>query len=151
MERSEHAAVKIRATAPRSICDSTAFPAANAWWLFCALIFAIKLLLLWLGRNAETLYGRLVELHSYGADRLDSKGSILLLRLPDTLAGGLAAEFYSAFGRSGARQRCNSDCVCADLQPLFRNVEEAFLFVRVVVRAGSLPACLGAICDDRDH
>jgi len=102
------------------------------------------------GPNAKTLHGRLGQLHSYGADRLDSKGSILLLRLPGTLACSLAIQFYSAFGRSGARQRCNSDCVCADLQPLFQNVEEAFVFIRINVRAGSLPACLGAVRDDRD-
>ena len=53
------------------------------------------------GPNAKTLYGRLGQLHSDGADRLDSKGSILLLRLPGTLARGLAAQFYSAFSRSG--------------------------------------------------
>ena len=102
------------------------------------------------GRNAETLHGRLGQLHSDGADRLDSKRSILLLRLPGTLDRGLAAQFYSAFSRSGARQRRNSDCVCADLQPLFRNVEQAFVFVRIVVRDGSLSACLGTLCHDRD-
>ena len=150
MERSEHAAIKIEATAPQSICAGAASPAANAWWLFCALVFAIKLLAPLAGSNAKTLHGRLGQLHSYGADRLDSKGSILLLRLPGTLAGGLAAQFYSAFGRSGARQRCNSDRVCADLQPLLRNVEQAFVFVRINVRAGSLSACLGAVRDDRD-
>ena len=46
------------------------------------------------GSNAKTLYGRLGQLHSYGADRLVSRGSILLLRLPGTLARGLAAQFY---------------------------------------------------------
>ena len=49
------------------------------------------------GPNAKTLSGRLGKLHLDGADRLDSKGSILLLRLRGTLAGGLAAQFYSAF------------------------------------------------------
>src|SRR6478672_2633901 len=48
MERSEHAAIKIEATAPQSIYAGAASPAANAWLLFCVLIFAIKLLLLWL-------------------------------------------------------------------------------------------------------
>ena len=102
------------------------------------------------GSNAETLYGRLGQLHSDGADRLDSKGSILLLRLPNTLPRGLAAEFYSAFGRSGARQRRNSDRVCVDLQPLFSDVEQDFVSVRINLRAGSLSACLGAVRDDRD-
>ena len=91
-----------------------------------------------------------MELHSYGDDRLDSKGSILLLRLLGTLAGGLAAQFWSTSIESNARQRGDSDRVCADLQPLFRNVEQAFLFLRINVRAGSLPACLGAVRDDRD-
>ena len=37
MERSEHAAIKIEATAPQTICARAASPAANAWWLFCVL------------------------------------------------------------------------------------------------------------------
>ena len=41
-------------------------------------------------------------------------------------------------------------CVCADLQPLLQNVEQAFLFLRINVCAGSVPACLGAVRDDRD-
>src|SRR4029077_4601774 len=48
MERSERAALKIEATAPQSICAGPTSRAANAWWLFCALVLAIKLLLLWL-------------------------------------------------------------------------------------------------------
>ena len=51
------------------------------------------------GPNAKTLHGRLGQLHSYGANRLDSKGSILLLRLLGTLAGGLATQFWSTSGR----------------------------------------------------
>ena len=61
MERSEHAAIKIEATAPQSICAGAASPAANAWWLFCALIFAIKLLLLWLDPTPKLFHGRLGE------------------------------------------------------------------------------------------
>jgi len=43
MERSEHAAIKIETTAPHSIRAGAASPAANAWWLFCVLVLAIKL------------------------------------------------------------------------------------------------------------
>ena len=102
------------------------------------------------GSDAQALYGGLVELHLDGADWLDSEGSILLLRVLDTLVGGLAAQFCSPLSRSDARQRCNSDCVCADLQPLLRDIGEAFVFVWINVRARSLAACLGAVPDDRD-
>jgi len=57
MERSEHAAIKIEATAPQSICAGAASPAANAWWLFCALVLAIKLLLLWLDPTPKLFIG----------------------------------------------------------------------------------------------
>ena len=57
MERSEHAAIKIEATAPQSIYAGAASPAMNAWWLFCALIFAIKLLLLWLDPTPRLYMG----------------------------------------------------------------------------------------------
>src|SRR4051812_27139084 len=57
MEHSEHAAIKIDATAPRSFRDSAAVPAANAWWLFCALVLAIKLLLLWLDPTPKLFLG----------------------------------------------------------------------------------------------
>jgi hypothetical protein len=57
MERSAHAAIKIEATAPQSIYAGAASPAVNAWWLFCALIFAIKLLLLWLDSTPKLYMG----------------------------------------------------------------------------------------------
>jgi hypothetical protein len=57
MERSEHAAIKTEATAPQSICASAASPAVNAWWLFCALIFATKFLLLWLDPTPKLFLG----------------------------------------------------------------------------------------------
>ena len=57
MERSEHAAIKIEATAPQFIRASAASPAANGWWLFCALVFAIKLLLLWLDPTPKLFMG----------------------------------------------------------------------------------------------
>src|SRR5262249_51461704 len=111
-------------------------------------ILAIKLLLLWLDPTPKLFYGGLMELHLDGADRLDPRGPIVLLRLPDTLACALAAQFCSAFSRSGARQRRNSNCFCDDLQPLLQNVEKYFVCVRIVVRAGSLAGCLGALRDD---
>src|SRR5882757_246175 len=57
MERSEHAAIKIEGTAPQSICAGAASSRANTWWLFCALIFAIKLLLLWLDPTPKLFLG----------------------------------------------------------------------------------------------
>ena len=57
MERSEHAAIKIEATAPQSIRGGAASPVANVWWLFCALVLAIKLLLLWLDPTPKLFMG----------------------------------------------------------------------------------------------
>jgi hypothetical protein len=57
MERSENAAIKIEATAPQSIYAGATSPAVNAWWLFCVLIFAIKLLLLWLDSTPKLYMG----------------------------------------------------------------------------------------------
>ena len=149
MERSEHPAIKVERTAPQSIHAGAASKVTNAWLLFCVLVLAIKLLLLWLDPTPKLFIG---DSWSYirTDDWLDSMGPIVLLRLRGTLARGLAAQFYSTFSRSDARQRCNGDCVCAYLQPLFRNVEQALVSVRIVVRAGSLSACLGTLCHDRD-
>ena len=57
MERSEHAAIKIEATAPQSVCSDATTPAANVWLLFCALVFAIKLLLLWMDTTPKLFLG----------------------------------------------------------------------------------------------
>lgn len=57
MERSEHAVTKIETTAPKSICVCTASPTATPWWLFCALVLAIKLLLLWLDPTPKLFMG----------------------------------------------------------------------------------------------
>ena len=57
MERSEHAAIKIEATAPQSLCGGAASAAANVWWRFCGLILAIKLLLLWLDPTPKLFMG----------------------------------------------------------------------------------------------
>jgi hypothetical protein len=57
MERSEHAAIKIETTAPQAIRSGAASPAANAWLLFCVLVLAIKLLLLWLDPTPKLFMG----------------------------------------------------------------------------------------------
>jgi hypothetical protein len=57
MERSEHAAIKIETPAHKSVGAGSAFLAANPWWLFCALVFAIKLLLLWLDPTPRLFMG----------------------------------------------------------------------------------------------
>jgi hypothetical protein len=57
MERSENAAIKMAATAPQPIYAGAASPTVNAWWIFCALIFAIKLLLLWLDPTPKLYMG----------------------------------------------------------------------------------------------
>jgi len=57
MERSEHAAIRIEPTAARPIYANTAFPAANVWWLFSALVLALKLLLLWLDPTPRLFMG----------------------------------------------------------------------------------------------
>src|SRR6266850_6416851 len=57
MERSEHAAIKVEMAAPQSIRVGAASPVANAWWLFCALVLAIKLLFLWLDPTPKLFMG----------------------------------------------------------------------------------------------
>ena len=57
MERSEHAAIEIEVTAPQPIRGGAASPVANVWWLFCALVLAIKLLLLWLDPTPKLFMG----------------------------------------------------------------------------------------------
>ncbi|HEY2681667.1 MAG TPA: hypothetical protein VGI59_10130 [Candidatus Udaeobacter sp.] len=57
MERVEHEAIKIEVTAPQSMSTAAASPAANAWWLLCALIFAIKFFLLWLDPTPKLFLG----------------------------------------------------------------------------------------------
>ena len=57
MERSEDATIKIETTAPQSIRAGTASPVANAWLLFCVLVLAIKLLLLWLDPTPKLFLG----------------------------------------------------------------------------------------------
>ena len=57
MERSEHAALKIEAPKLQSIDIAGASSAANGWWLFCALVFALKLLLFWLDPAPKLFMG----------------------------------------------------------------------------------------------
>ena len=102
------------------------------------------------GPDAKTLHGRFGQLHLDGADGLDPARPLLLLRLPGTLAGGLAAQFYSTLIEPGDRQRGDSDHVRDDLQPFLRYLEQGFISIRTIVCAGSLPACLGAVRDDRN-
>jgi hypothetical protein len=69
------------------------------------------------GSQAKTFYGRFVELHLDGANRLDPRGSILFLRVCGALARGLASQSDSAFNGSDARKRYHSDRFRVDLQP----------------------------------
>ena len=73
MERSEHAAIKIEATAPQSILR-------RRWISGCERLVAIlradfrdQAFAPLAGLNAEAFSGRLGGLHLDGADRLDSK------------------------------------------------------------------------------
>jgi hypothetical protein len=109
MERSEHPAIKIERTVPQSHSRRRCISGCERLVAILRAGSRDQALTPLAGSNAKTLSGRLGQLHSDCADRLDSKGSIVLLWLPGTLARGLAAQFYSAFSRSDARQRCNSD------------------------------------------
>src|SRR5215211_624981 len=57
MERSEQAAINTEATPPEFLPATAASPAANTWWLFCVLVLAIKLLLLWLDPTPKLFMG----------------------------------------------------------------------------------------------
>jgi hypothetical protein len=57
MERSEHSTINIETTAPQRAWAGATFRVANAWWLFCALVLAIKLLLLWLDPTPKLFLG----------------------------------------------------------------------------------------------
>ena len=57
MERNEHAAIKIDTTAPKSTSARAASSVAKTWCLFCALVFAIKILLLWLDPTPKLFMG----------------------------------------------------------------------------------------------
>jgi hypothetical protein len=57
MERSEHATINIETAAPQRAWAEATFRVANAWWLFCALVLAIKLLLLLLDPTPKLFLG----------------------------------------------------------------------------------------------
>ena len=99
---------------------------------------------------AETVSGRFDEVHFDGADRLGSMGPILFLRLHNPLVGRLAEQFYSPFAGSDSCWSDNSYRVCDHLQSVLRDLKGDFVFLRIVVRTGSLPACMGALRDDRN-
>ena len=150
MERSEHAAIKIKATAPQSISAGAGSPAAHAWWLFCVLVLAIKLLLLWLD-PAPKLY--LGDSGSYiwtaltgwiPSDRSYLYGYVVRwlavwphsftpLLVIQALASGVTAIVFTL--------------ICSRF---FEMSNTSFVSVRIVVRVGSLSACLGAVRNDRD-
>jgi hypothetical protein len=67
MERTHDAAIKIEPRAPQRALLVATFRGAEAWWLFCGLVLAIKLLLLWLDPTPQ-LYGRLGEPYLDGPD-----------------------------------------------------------------------------------
>jgi hypothetical protein len=57
MERTRDTAVKIESSSPQGVLLVATFRAANGWWLFCILVFAIKLLLLWLDPKPQLYMG----------------------------------------------------------------------------------------------
>src|SRR5215472_6341890 len=57
MERTHDIAIKIESPAPQRALPIATFRAVNGWWLFCALILAIKFLLLWLDPTPKLFMG----------------------------------------------------------------------------------------------
>ena len=57
MERTHDTAIKIELPAPQRALPIATFRAVNGWWLICALILAIKLLLLWLNPTPTLFMG----------------------------------------------------------------------------------------------
>jgi hypothetical protein len=57
MEGSHDTALKIQPPAPQRAWVANTFRAADAWWLFCGLVLAIKLLLLWLDPTPKLFMG----------------------------------------------------------------------------------------------
>ena len=57
MEGIRDTAEKIESPAPQGATLITAFRAANGWWLFCVMIFAIKFLLLWVDPKPKLFIG----------------------------------------------------------------------------------------------
>jgi hypothetical protein len=57
MERTHDPAIEIESPAPQRASLIATFRTANPWWLFCAFVFAIKLLLLWLDPTPKLFMG----------------------------------------------------------------------------------------------
>src|ERR1043165_6326630 len=57
MERTHDTTIKIESPAPQRALPIATFRTVNSWWLFCALILAIKLLLLWLDPTPRLFMG----------------------------------------------------------------------------------------------
>jgi hypothetical protein len=57
MERTRDTAIGIESPRPQGVSRVAAFGSVNAWWLFCALVLAIKLLLLWLDPTPKLFMG----------------------------------------------------------------------------------------------
>jgi hypothetical protein len=57
MGQSHDATIKIETTAPQSAWVSVMSQTAHGWWLFCALVLVLKLLLFWLDPTAKLYLG----------------------------------------------------------------------------------------------
>ena len=57
MEGTHDTAIKIQPPAPQRVWVVAKFRAADAWWLFCGLVLAIKLLLFWLDPTPKLFMG----------------------------------------------------------------------------------------------
>ena len=57
MERTSDTPLQIKSSPPQGALLVATFRAANGWWVFCALVFAIKLLLLWLDPTPQLYMG----------------------------------------------------------------------------------------------
>ena len=150
MERVHDAAIKIESPEPQRASLIAASRLLNGWWLFCALVLAIKLLLLWLDPTPKLFMGD-SGAYIYTAltgwiprDRSYFYGYLVrwLAVWPHSFSPLLFVQALS----SGATAIVFA-LICSRV---FRNVEQSFVFVRIIVRAGSLSACLGAVRNDRD-
>jgi hypothetical protein len=57
MERTHDATISVEPRTPQHTWGVATFPPANGWWVFCALIFAIKFVLLWLDPTPKLFMG----------------------------------------------------------------------------------------------
>ena len=57
MARTHDAAIKVEKTAPQRTWVSAGFRAVNGWWAFCVVVFATKLLFLWLDPTPKLFMG----------------------------------------------------------------------------------------------